>query len=519
MENNELESIARIDNLDRMEKEAKSDDFMVDAEVAKTYSGLDSNFKRRATRNINKAFTGQDNTGSKQLFPEQDIVTAYGLYDVVVPPYNLDELAFFYENQFANHAAINAKVSNIVGLGYSFNNTDATTARLEEAESEEQLMRAQRKIQRLKSEMTNWLEELNDEDTFSHILEKVYTDVESTGNGYIEVGRKVNGQIGYVGHIPSTTVRVRRIRDGYIQIVNQRVVYFRNFQGKEENTVTNDPRPNELIHIKKYSPKTSYYGVPDTVASSVSMVGDNLAGRYNIDYFENKAVPRYIVTLKGAKLSSDAEDKLFRFLQSGLRGQNHRTLYIPLPGDSTDNKVDFKMDPIESGVQEGSFEKYRKSNRDDILMAHQVPFSKVGGGAGVSIASALSSDRTFKEQVARPAQRNLEKVINKIIKEKTDMVAFKLNELTLTDETTQSQIDERYLRMQVVVPNEVRERLGYPSRSGGQDPIVMGAQQRAEQTSQATGNRMRDQQRTDNNSDSTSTTTGRGPGGEGRTVV
>ena len=48
-----------------------------------------------------------------------DIVTAYGLYDVVVPPYNLDELAWFYENSFANHAAINAKVSNIVGLGIS----------------------------------------------------------------------------------------------------------------------------------------------------------------------------------------------------------------------------------------------------------------------------------------------------------------------------------------------------------------------------------------------------------------
>ena len=513
------DSIARIDNLDKMEKPSKHDEFMIDAEIAKTYSGLDSNFKRRATRSINKVFTGQDNTKSKQLFPEMDIVTAYGLYDVVVPPYNLDELAFFYENSYANHAAINAKVSNIVGLGYNFQNTDATTARLEEAESEEQLMRAQRKLQRLKAQMTQWLEELNDEDTFSHILEKVYTDVESTGNGYIEVGRKVNGEIGYIGHIPATTIRVRRLRDGYIQIVNQRVVFFRNFQGREANPVTNDPRPNELIHIKKYSPKTSYYGVPDTIASSVSMVGDNLAGRYNIDYFENKAVPRYIVTLKGAKLSADAEDKLFRFLQSGLRGQNHRTLYIPLPGDSTDNKVDFKMDPIENGIQDGSFERYRKSNRDDILMAHQVPFSKVGGGAGVSIASALASDRTFKEQVARPAQRNLEKVINKIIKEKTDILQFKLNELTLTDETTQSQIDERYLRMQVMVPNEVRERLGYPSRLGGQDPIVLGAQARAEQVAQATGNRERDQQRTDNASDSTSTTAGRGPGGEGRTVL
>jgi PBSX family phage portal protein len=517
MENEE--SIARIDNLDKMEKALKPDDFMIDGEIAKTYNGLDPNFKRRAARIVNKAFSGVDNTKSKQLFPEQDISTAYGLYDVVVPPYNLDELAFFYENSFANHAAINAKVSNIVGLGYSFKNTDATVAKLEEAVSEDQLIRAQRKLQRLKAELTTWLEDLNDEDTFSHILEKVYTDVEATGNGYIEVGRKVNGQIGYIGHIPSTTIRVRRNRDGYIQIVNQKVVYFKNFQGKERNQITSDARPNELIHIKKYSPKTSYYGVPDTIASSVAMVGDNLAGRYNIDYFENKAVPRYIVTLKGAKLSSDAEDKLFRFLQSGLRGQNHRTLYIPLPGDSTDNKVEFNMDPIENGIQEGSFEKYRKSNRDDILMAHQVPFSKVGGGAGVSIASALSSDRTFKEQVARPAQRNLEKVINKIVKEKTDMLSFKLNELTLTDETTQSQIDERYLRMQVVVPNEVREKLGYPSRIGGQDPIVLGAQQKAEITAQSTGNRTRDQQRTDNNSDSISTTTGRGPGGEGRTVL
>jgi len=517
MENEQLESIARIDNLDKMEKSIKSDDFMIDAEIAKSYDGLDSNFKRRASRNLNKAFMGQEDSGSKQLFPEMDLVTAYGLYDVVVPPYNLDELAYFYENSFANHAAVNAKVSNIVGLGYSFEVTDSTMARLEDADSEESLMRAQRKIQRSKASMAEWLESLNDEDTFSHILEKVYTDVESIGNGYIEIGRKVNGDIGYVGHIPATTIRVRRMRDGYIQIVNQRVVFFRNFQGiEDQNPITTDRRPNELIHIKKYSPKTSYYGVPDTVAAATSMVGDNLAGKYNIDYFENKAVPRYIVSLKGAKLSVDAEDKLFRFLQSGLRGQNHRTLYIPLPGDSPDNKVEFDMKAIESGIQDGSFEKYRKSNRDDILMAHQVPFSKVGGGAGVSIASALSSDRTFKEQVARPAQRNLEKVINKIIKEETDMLQFKLNELTLTDEVTQSQIDERYLRMQVLVPNEVRERLGYPVRPGGQEPIVLGSQARAEIAAQASGNRMRDQQRTDNASDSVSTTSGRNAQGEGR---
>ena len=246
------------------------------------------------------------------------------------------------------------------------------------------------------------------------------------------------------------------------------------------------------------------------------MVGNELAAKYNVDYFENKAVPRYIAIVKGAKLSSDAEDKFFRFMQAGLKGQNHRTLYIPLPGDGPDNKVDFKLEPIENGIQDGSFDRYRKANRDDILMAHQVPYSKVGGGAGISIASALVADRTFKEQVARPAQRNLEKTINKIVKEKTDMLSLKFNELTLTDEQTQSQIDERYLRMQVLVPNEVRERLNYPVRPGGSEPIVLGAQARAEQVAQSTGNRNRDQERTNNASDSASTTTGRNPQGEGR---
>jgi len=472
MEDNE--AIARIDNLDKVEKKAKIDPFTTDGELVKSYDGLHQNFKRKISRTVNKAFQGIDDTKSKQLFPEMDMVTAYGLFDVVLPPYNLDELAYFYENSYANHAAINAKVANTVGLGYSFEMTDSTVAKLEESESEDQLMRAQRKIQRTKAQMTEWLESLNDEDTFTHVLEKVYTDVETVGNGYVEIGRKVNGDIGYIGHIPATTIRVRRMRDGYIQIVNQKVVYFRNFQEQRNiNPVTSDNRPNELIHIKKYSPKNSYYGVPDTVSAATSMVGNELAAKYNVDYFENKAVPRYIALVKGAKLSPEAEDKFFRFMQAGLRGQNHRTLYIPLPGDGPDNKVDFKLEPIENGIQDGSFEKYRKSNRDDILMAHQVPYSKV-------------------------------------------MLALKFNELTLTDEQTQSQIDERYLRMQVVVPNEVRERLGYPVRPGGSDPIVLGAQARAEQVAQSTGNRNRDQQRTDNASDSPSTTTGRNAQGEGR---
>lgn len=515
MANEDYDSRARIDN-PQPNQITKYDPFNVDGETLKSYEGIHPNFKRRVSR-LNKVWTGQDGAKSKQLIPDMDIATAYGLFDVIVPPYNLDELANFYETNFANHAAVNAKVSNVVGLGYHLEPSMMLMDRLEDAGDDQQRMRAQRKADRAKKMVMDWLEELNDEDTFTHTLEKAFTDVEATGNGYIEIGRTTSGEIGYVGHIPATTIRVRRERDGYIQIVNQRTVFFRNFQQvNTPNNVTTDPRPNELIHIKKYTPRNSYYGVPDILSAATALVGDTLAGRYNIDYFENKAVPRYIVTLKGAKLSVDAEDKLFRFLQSGLKGQNHRTLYIPLPGDTGDSKVEFNMQPIENGIQEGSFEKYRKSNREDILMAHQTPISKVGGGQGMSIAAALASDRTFKEQVARPAQRSLEKLINRIVKEKTDMFDFKLNEFTLTDENTQSQIDERYLKTQVIVPNEVRQRMGMPMRDGGQAPVELTAQQRAENTAQITGNRQRDTERSNNATDSTATQTGRNAGGEGR---
>jgi hypothetical protein len=206
---------------------------------------------------------------------------------------------------------------------------------------------------------------------------------------------------------------------------------------------------------------------------------------------------------------------MFRFLQTGLKSQSHRTLYIPLPGDTEQNKVEFKMEPIENGIQDGSFKEYRKQNRDDILIAHQVPISKLGG-ADSGLAAALSQDRTFKEQVARPAQHHLEKVISKIIKEKTDILELKFNELTLTDEIAQSQILERLVKTQIMMPNEAREALDLPQRADGDDPFVMSPREATDARANLAGNRQRDTERTNNNSDSPSTIAGRNPQGEGR---
>lgn len=510
----------------------------------KGLSGLEKNFKRRSDRiakanndtvvetsmgynNVDVMSTsyqdsalavrsGINGAGSKEINPGRVYRNGYGMFDVITPPWNLYELANYYDMSFANHAAIDAKVENTVGLGYSFQATQRTLMALESSTNETATEKARKRIERAKVEMSDWIESLNDDDSFTNTMMKFFTDVQATGNGYLEIGRTVTGEIGYVGHIPATTMRVRRLRDGFVQIIGNKVVYFRNFGATNANPITNDPRPNEIIHYKEYSPLNSFYGVPDILSAVGALQGDAMASQYNIDYFTNKGVPRYVVTLKGAKLSEEAEDKMFRFLQTSLKGSNHRTLYIPLPGDTDSNKVEFKMEAVENGVQEASFNEYRIRNRDDILVAHQVPLSKIGGGDSAGIAAALAQDRTFKEQVARPAQRNLEKALNKIIREKTDILEFKFNELTLTDEIAQSQIIERYVKTQVITKNEAREQLGLPQHPEGDEFLDLSPRQATDARANLAGNRARDAERANNSSDSPATISGRNAQGEGR---
>jgi len=493
------------------------DPFKIEGEELSKITGLGTAFRRKMGREFSKRFQGLDGAQTQQNLMQQAI-TGYAMFDLVEPTYNLDYLSRIYEISPYNYAAINAKVSNIVGLGFDFVETRKTKDAFDGISNDVQLERARRKLNRMRQDLHDWLEDCNEEETFKETLIKFYTDVEATGNGYLEIGRTTSGKIGYIGHIPAKTMRVRRLRDGFIQLLYGKAVYFRNFSDQETiNPIAGqEDRPNEIIHYKKYTPTNNYYGIPDIVASQNAMVGNEFAGKYNLDYFENKAVPRYIITVKGAKLSPESERKLLEFFQVGLRGKNHRSLYVPLPADSPDSKVEFKMEPIEAGSQESSFNKYRQANRDEILLAHRVPINKIGVPEGVSLANARDADKTFKEQVCRPAQDILEKKLNKIIEEMTDALALKFNELTLTDEDTQSKIDERYLRMQVVTPNEIRIRMGLNPMDGGDEVVQLKPQQQAEVRAQAGQTRTRDAARSANSPDVSGE--GRNAQGDGRQV-
>jgi PBSX family phage portal protein len=433
-----------------------NDAFSQPAEELKKYAGTDGVFKRRATNQLQKVYQGVGGAKSQQHEPESEgAFNGYNLYDVVMPA----------------------------------------------------------------------LEDFNEEDTFTETLVKFWRDYETMGNGYLEIGRKKDGTIGYVGHIPAQTMRVRKKRDGFVQLSGYKVTFFANFGDNKDEDGNFKPirnpfgggTPNEIIHHKRYSPTNSFYGVPDIIAAKQAVAGDEFAQRFNLDYFENKAVPRHVIVLKGAKLGPVAEQRLLEFFETGLKGQNHRSLYIPLPAGDKDNPVDFDIKPVEAGIQDASFINYRRMNRSDILMAHRVPETKISVSEGASLAVAKDADKTFKEQVCAPEQKVMEKKLNRIIKELTISLELKLNEMTLTDAKTQADIDVEMVKAGIWLPNEPRTRDGMPSIDGGNERVDLNAKDKiAAQTAEATAQRDRDTTRTANQTDTTGSA--RNPKGEGRTT-
>lgn len=512
-----------IDGLGLMRKKDVSNSTRVDpfsenmGELRKSLGGMSTSTKRRTYNQLQKRLQSKDGSVSSKRIDDKEAYSAYDAFEVVQPPYDLDILADTTTISAPHYSAIQAKASNVVGLGFNLVETQTAKSKAEDIQDDEEKLRKFRaKQERHRLELLDMLDNMNSEEDFTEVLIKVWVDYESTGNGYIEIGRKRDGTVGYIGHIPSKTMRIRRKRDGYVQIAAAKVQFFANFQDVIPNPIGDDI-PNEVIHIAKYSPISNYYGIPDIVSAQQAVAGNELIARYNLDFFENNAVPRHLITLSGASLSARAKNELMEFFETGLKGNNHRSLFVPLPMGTDKNPVQLKIESIDESVKESSFQNYRKANTSEILMVHRVPITKISVGESVSLAVARDADKTFKEQVCGPQQRMLEKKLNRMMKELTEVFVIKFNEMTLTDEETQSRIDERRIKTGTDTPNEQRIDRGKPAVPGGDKLFDLNAKGNTGNSvrTEETANRERDSERSSGATDSVGE--GRNPKGEGKT--
>ena len=299
----------------------------------------------------------------------------------------------------------------------------------------------------------------NPDMTFTEVMRAVWTDVECLGNGYLELTRNSLGQVDGFYHVPGTTVRVLADKSGFVQIREGRKRYFRALGQPEVVDPETGVVANEMMHFSKYTPQSAYYGVPDIIPAVPAVVGDKAARDYNIDFFTHNAVPRMAIIVEGGQLSDSVLGQLKQFMESEIKGQGHKTLVLETPGPEARVRLE-KL--TVGGSDEAGFLEYRKANRDEVLLVHRVPPSKVTVVENANLANSKDQDKTFREQVVRPEQRRIEYKFNRLIREQMGICGweFKFKEMDLDEEREQAEVAAIYAGIGVLDAEEIRGRLG-----------------------------------------------------------
>ena len=371
--------------------------------------------------------------------------------DVVEPTYDLEALAQLYETNATHKACVDAKVVNCVGLGYRF---VPVTSRGGAAPQNDLVL------------LEHLFATCNPEMTFTALIRAIWTDVECLGNGYMEVTRNSQGQIDGFYHVPGTTMRIKPNAEGFVQLRDTHKRHFRPLGTDAAADPLTGETQNEIMHFKKYTPQSGLYGIPDIVAALAAAAGDRAAREYNIDFFEHNAVPRMAIVVEGGQLSKELLWQIQNYMETEIKGHGHKTLVLDVPG--SDVKV--RIEPLTVGRQdEASFLDYRKANRDEILMVHRVPPSKITIVENANLANSRDQDKTFREQVIRPEQRRIEYQINRMIREQLGIGnwEYQFREADLGEEREQAEIARIYAELGVWTVNEIRQQQGLAALPGG----------------------------------------------------
>ena len=283
--------------------------------------------------------------------------------DFIAPPYNLDDLAVVFEKNTANYRAVKAKAEDSVGLGWSIVDKKGTANE------------ARRQA------LIDLLEEINPRQTLDEILNNVMIDFESIGTGYLEIARdgKTN-LVSLLNHIPSVTIRISKDMTRWVHRRGNQKTYFKQFgnedglnpeTGEFSQAISKADSANELWPFVHYFPRSDYYGIPDIVPAMGAVLGDIYSRDYNLDFFQNGAIPSYAVIIEGADVTDEVKKVIEDFFKNNLKGtgNQHRTIVIPAPGEG----VKVRFEALNVNIKDGSFKLYRQDNKEEILSAHGVP--------------------------------------------------------------------------------------------------------------------------------------------------
>lgn len=349
---------------------------------------------------------------------EDDNLWSSDSLDLVDPPFDLQFLSDLNSVSVTRRSCVEAKATNVAGLGYRIKKVDPKADETDRDDISDMI----------KMQLEKWA--AKNQLSFANLIYQVKYDEESNGNGYIEVSRNRKGEIDGLYHIPSQMIRVKKDRSGFVQVLNKtgKKIPFYNFgdkvELKEDGTIELLPDRsrdiNELIHFKKYSHKSAYYGVPCDISAIPTVIGDEAARDYNNKFFKFSATPELalvfsvdaaaIPTIYGdqpVKVEIDPNTKrdIEDHFRRNLATQTFEPAIFHLPPG-----VKLEIEKLSEPSKDSGWTNFRKNNKAEIMEAHRTP-GIIIGSPEANYATAAIAKAIYLEQVIAPEQDTYEQML------------------------------------------------------------------------------------------------------------
>lgn len=428
------------------------DQFNTDLKLLRSaLSKADENFilKRRAawSRNVKKGVIPspqQNNPGQRQgsETDEDKIRELTVRHGLIEPEYNFHDLFDLIECSDCLSVAIAFVAQAVAGNGhtFSFGGDDRT-----EADSEiEQFNYA-----RLRSFFAN----PNENGSFRRVAIPLVTDVESVGNGALEVVPGLAGQPEQLFHLPITYMKmtmpdelatpyiVTLLRDGKpIEVVRYkrfrryarvfpdgRIVWFKEFgDPRIVDRVTGEyveqtANPATECWWFKIPFRNAEYGVPRWIGLQDVVKARILAHYVNWDVFRSQGVPPLLIAVEGGVLTDGSIQELNETIESwkGAEQWNKTVVLQVIPledmslGDSSAVKPTIKIEKLrDARAEDFMWEKFLDYSEGLIWRAWRLAPLMRGASGEASLAAASTATIIAEQYLLIPLRDEYNEEIN-----------------------------------------------------------------------------------------------------------
>lgn len=355
---------------------------------------------------------------------------------VIRPPYDLNRLMKFRQENSTLGQCIAAMEVNIDGTGYDIERRDE--APMEDADKEKAYP------------MKDFFDEPWPGMSMTTLRREVRRDLETVGNGYIEVLTNAKDEIIFMRWLEGHTMRLCRLgepvpvkrtlqRNGkkveitvdyreraFAQQVGSRTVYFKEFgatrdidkdTGKwsaQNKRLPAHRRGSQILHLTVQKDADTPYGIPRWINQLPSVVGSRKAEEFNLDFFTNGGIPPAIVFLSGGQASPDSIQTLTNLL-SGKTTTRAAVVEVQSTSGSLDSagKVETKVERFGAEQKNDSmFESYNEKNENRIRGSFRISPLFTGQTQDFTYATAVVAYMIAENQVFRPERDEFDEAIN-----------------------------------------------------------------------------------------------------------